>query len=345
MRLSRSSPPVKTAVGLIAAIVITAFGAAPTAGAGESGSTSTIVGRGDVLTTIFRNLGSGNTKKVAQSRRRVTKTKATKKKSAGTNTAAKPAAPACRDLRLTDGELEWLVAALGNHARTPFLDRLSEVLATHLLTTTPDAAPLSEVEIMVRQCGVDLVDAWAVQRLDAGDLESRLARSMLTRLPEPVLAQSPPPGSAVPVNEPVFISIPSQHWHRVDALLTVSGITAEVRAEPFGLRTYTGEPTAVFELCTGPGKPFDPTLGLSARRQATRPESCTMRYRQSSKASASSESWVGSVSVLWRVEWRVGTGDWRSLGTVPRTRVLERSVVELSTSITRIVDPSRAATR
>lgn len=342
MRLSRSSRCARTAAVLAAATLITVFGVAPAAGAGESGSSSTIVGRGDVLTTIFRNLGSRNAKKVPTKK---AAPKTTTKKSAGTKAVATPAASTCRDLRLTDAELEWLVAALGNHARTPFLDKLSEVLATHLLTTTPDATPLSDVEIMVRQCGVDLVDAWAVPRADAGDLESRLARSMLTRLPEPVLTQSPPPGAPVPVNEPVFISIPAQHWQRIDAVLTVSGITAEVRAEPFGLRTYTGEPTAVFELCQGPGKPFEPALGFSARRQATRAESCVMRYRQSSKTSASSEAWVGSVSVLWRVEWRVGTGAWRSLGTVPRTRVFERSVVELSTSITRIVGPSHATTR
>ena len=46
-------------------------------------------------------------------------------------------------------------------------------------------------------------------------------------------------------------------------------------------------------------------------------------------------TWIGTVTVLWSAEWRVAPGPWRSLGIIPRTRIVERRVGELATSLER----------
>lgn len=332
-------------VTLAVALVLMAV-PGPAASAEQGGSTSRVVGRGDILTTIFGRLKPRPVKAVTVPRRRSSAAVARPKPAPPARSTPPTTAPApCRDLRLSDGELEWLVAAIGHHEPTPFLQKLSDVLTNSLLPGTPDAAPLDDVEIVVRQCGTELVDAWAVPRATPASIEERLTRTMLTRLPEPVVSQTPPLGAAVPVNEPVFLAIAPEHWHEVRAVLTVAGISAEVRAEPFALRSYSGEPATPFATCPGRGRIFDAGNGLSGRRQAALPDACVIRYRLASTRTDPGAKWIGSVSVLWRAEWRTNGGSWRSLGVIPRTRIFERETVELATAITRTSAPTRAGTR
>ncbi|MFM7063129.1 MAG: hypothetical protein ACKO04_06525, partial [Actinomycetes bacterium] len=44
-------------------------------------------------------------------------------------------------------------------------------------------------------------------------------------------------------------------------------------------------------------------------------------------------AWLGTVTVLWSARWRVAGAPWRSLGLVPRTRVLQRQVRQATTAI------------
>jgi hypothetical protein len=38
--------------------------------------------------------------------------------------------------------------------------------------------------------------------------------------------------------------------------------------------------------------------------------------------------------VVWSAEWRVAPGPWRSLGLIPRTRLIQRDVTEVTTALT-----------
>jgi hypothetical protein len=143
----------------------------------------------------------------------------------------------------------------------------------------------------------------------------------------------------------VFVSIDDAGWAPVQGSLSFNGITAEVVAEPVGLRVVSGDPAASTATCPGPGRPYAPG-GAPVATQARHPEVCTVTYRSTTSTPATSgpaaptpaaaarpDRWLGTVTVLWAARWRVGQGPWAELGTIPRTRLIARTVRELTTSV------------
>jgi hypothetical protein len=205
---------------------------------------------------------------------------------------------------------------------------------------------LPDGDLQARVCDGRIVDYRFVPYDAPRDTLQVLSRRMITRLPPPDPVVSPPPDAVVPVGQPVFYSARESDWQPVDGTLTVDGVTAEVRATPVSLRIIPGDPFAPSVSCQGPGRAFDPDLAASPRRQADRPDTCAVAYTTATDGRSSTRSpraaardfarpatWFGTVTVLWDAEWRVDGGPWTSLGRIPRTRLIERSVREVATSI------------
>lgn len=303
-------------VASVLAVLLTPLGAAgialldppPAAAAGdESGASSRVVGRGDILTSIIGWTG----------RRRG---------SSGRGGST----PVCRWRTLRDAQIEWLAAVSAQSAALggphPVLDSVRE----HL-----EAEDLPDGDLQVQTCGTEVSAVRFVPRLEpAGTLEL-LARRMITRLPVPDPVFSPPAGVRVPLHQPVFASIRPADWQEVHNTLQADGITAQVRAVPVGMRVISGDPGGAMFPCTGPARPFDPASTMTVRAQAALPESCAFAYRHLPPHAGDGRpgAWVGTVTVLWRAEWRADDGPWAPLGTIPRTRLFDRAPREVLTSI------------
>lgn len=290
----------------------------PAAASGDSGASSRVVGRGEILTSIL--LGGSRARGARSS----------------------GVAPRCRWSTLSDADLEWLVefsllaVRLGGSA--PLFDRLEPLLGE----------PLPDGDYQIRICGGEVVDGRFVERSSPRPENEQLLRQMITRLPVPEPSLSPPPGATVPVGQPVFVSLPPTQWRTIEATLVAGTRVAEVRAEPVAMRVISGDPATMPVTCSGPGRAFEPNGADSAHRQARHPDACTITYRTSNqpvrpgRATATwvlgdterrPPAWIGAVTVVWSAQWRVDDGPWRSLGSIQRTRLIDRSVRELTTSI------------
>ncbi|MGB6057892.1 MAG: hypothetical protein WBF71_06470 [Microthrixaceae bacterium] len=337
---------VLTAVATLLAVLAGPGFVGPVAAEGGGSSSSSIVGRGDILTTITSILPRRN-RPTGQSPN-----------------------PRCRTVVLNDAEIEFLIALVALHPDAESSKEVAQLLRDYLITqedpppaapdeTEPDetapneaspegdpAAPPApppapppppiEYELRLQICDGVATDIWVSPRPGGTDALTTLGRRMITRLPEPRPVQSPPTGVAVPVNQPVFISIPSALWTPIDATLRSGGLVAEVRAEPVSLRIYSGDGSAEIRECPGRGVRFDPFSPLSPARQSRNPLACTITYRAptpGADAESGPRSFIGAVTVIWSAEWRAGAGPWRSLGLIPRTRVFERDVREVRTAI------------
>ena len=305
----------KRALALLVAVLLSAplpgvalvVLAAPPAAAGEeSGASSRVVGRGDILTSIIG----------WQSRRR--------------SRSRRASTPVCRWLTLRDAQVEWLVAISAQSASLggphPVLDSVRDHLGGEDL---PDG------DLQVQTCGGEVTAFRFVPLAAAAGTVELLARRMITRLPVPDPVFSPPSGTEVPLHHSVFASILPSAWRPVHNTLRADGVTAEVRATPVGMRVISGDPDGPMFPCQGPARPFDPASRLSVRAQAALPEACTFTYRTLPPTTAGGGigAWVGTVTVLWRAEWRTGDGPWSPLGTIPRTRLFDRTPREVLTSI------------
>jgi hypothetical protein len=144
----------------------------------------------------------------------------------------------------------------------------------------------------------------------------------------------------------VFFSIDPAQWQAVEGTLTVDGTTAEVRAEPVGLRVIPGDPASPTVRCDGPGRAFRPGRAATPATQSRHPEACVVTYRTASAGNRSPRSerpgdpmerrpdtWLGTMTVVWEARWRVDGGPWIDLGRVPRTRLITRTAREVTTSI------------
>ena len=300
---------------LVAAVALVAVGAsalavveAPPAAAGEeSGASSRVVGRGDILTSIIGWTG----------RRR-------------SGTGGGGSTPVCRWRTLRDAQIEWLAAVSAQSAALggphPVLDSVREHLA---------AEDLPDGDLQVQTCGTEVRAVRFVPRREPAGIVELLARRMITRLPVPDPVFSPPPGAEVPLHQPVFTSIRPTAWREVHNTLEADGVTAEVRATPVAMRVISGDPDGAMFPCAGPARAFDPTSALSVRAQAALPDACTFAYRHLPPGTSDGRkgAWIGTVTVLWRAEWRTGAGPWAALGTIPRTRLFDRTPREVLTSI------------
>ncbi len=307
-------PPRRALARAAVAALITALAATtwpPAAGAAtDGGARSRVVGRGDIVTSI---LGWSRPSRVP----------------------GRPApAPRCSWRTLNDAQLEWLVSisaqSVGLGLGTPLLDPLTDVL---------DRPELPDGDLQGYVCGTETFELRFVERATPRSTQEVLLRQMITRLPVPDPVLSPPPGSPVPVGQPVFVSIDGAGWAPVQGSLSWNGITAEVMAEPIGLRVLTGDPASPSAICSGPGRRFVPGAG-SVPAQAQHRDACTVVYRTATLGSAGTSSagarpdrWLGTVTVLWAARWRVGQGPWADLGTIPRTRLIARTARELTTSV------------
>lgn len=290
--------------------VLAGPGAPLASASGDGGASSRVVGRGDIVTTIVGwRLGA-----------RVP--------------ARRGAAPRCRWVTMQDAQIEWLAAASSRRVLAEGIHPVLDSVRAHL-----ERGDLPDGDLQVRVCRGIAVDLRFVPSSAGPGAEGtvqRLHRRMITRLPVPEPVWSPPPDVAVPLGQPVFLSIPPQRWQPVEASLTVDGVTATVRARPVRVRAMSGDPTGRPVVCDGPGTPFDPGARRSVRSQASAPGACVLRYRTASlppSAGAPSEPWIGTVTVLWEAEWREDGGEWISLGTIPRTRLFDRRAREVLTTI------------
>ncbi len=300
---------------LVATLLVAALGASalvavdvPVAAAGEeSGASSRVVGRGDILTSII-----GWT-----ARRRG-------------GTGGGGSAPVCRWRTLRDAQIEWLAAVSAQSAALggphPVLDSVREHLA---------ADDLPDGDLQVQTCGAEVRAVRFVPRPEPAGTVELLARRMITRLPVPDPVFSPPAGVRVPLHQPVFASIRPSEWQEVHNTLQADGVTAEVRAVPVAMRVISGDPDGRMFPCAGPARPFDPTSSTSVREQAASPDACSFAYRHLPPEGVDGRpgAWIGTVTVLWRAEWRTGDGPWAPLGTIPRTRLFDRTPREVRTSI------------
>jgi len=299
----------------VAAEVCSVLTAAPVAAEQSGGATSRVVGRGDIVTTLLgwhrpTRGGSGD-------------------------------AAACRWITFDDAQTEFLVAMAAAESVRPELGPLID-----LLGAIEDPDTLAHADVQGWYCNGTTQAFQLVPRAASADVATNLARRMITRLPPPQIVLSPPEASAVPVSQPVFISVPAHAWRPITAELTDGAIVAEVRATPVGLRAFPGVPDAEVVTCEGPGRPFDPDSPSPVEAQARAPGACIVRHGAATHGAGGRQlpgrpsSWIGTVTVLWSAEWRVAPGPWRSLGTIPRTRLVERVVAELSTSIEVAAPPS-----
>lgn len=292
----------------------------PAAGADRGGGArSAVVGRGDIVTSILGwRRGSGQQR--------------------GPGTA-----PRCWWRTFGDAELEWFVAVAAYLAGTEDAVPLPEEFRAFL-----GSGVLPDRDVQARICDGRIVEVRFAADGRPRDATQVLGRRMITHLPVPEPVTSPPSGTTVPVGVPVFFSIEPDDWTEVGGSITVDGITAEVRAHPTAVRIIAGDPAASTTTCEGPGTPFDPDDPASPRQQADRSDACTVTYSTASAGRSSTrsprpgalatrrpETWIGTVTVLWQAEWRTGDGPWTSLGLVPRTRLIERSVGEVPTVLER----------
>ena len=298
----------------IATLVALLIPPADVGAADEPGVRSRVVGRGDIVTSI---LGWSRTTRRS-----------------GSSTA--PAA--CSWRTLNDAQLEWLVSvgaeAVGLGFDTPLLDPLRP----HL-----DGQPLPDGDLQGYVCGVDTSELRFVPATTPRDLYRRIHRRMITHLPAPDPRTSPPAATAVPVGQPVFFWLDPQRWAPIEATLQDGAVVAHVRARPVSMRVFTGDPATRTVVCDGPGRPFVASSEHSARAQARHPDACVATYATASAGRTSPRStrrgdrrpdlWLGTVTVVWQAEWRVGDGPWMDLGSIPRTRLITRAAREVSTSI------------
>lgn len=300
-------------VAATAVVVCLLADVAPAGAAADGGASSRVVGRGDIVTSIL-----------GWKRRRPA--------------AATSSAPACEWRTLTDAQLEWLTAVAARATelgyRSPLLDPVDALASSGSL---PDG------DLQAYVCGVDTYELRFSASTGPKSLQEHLVRRMITRLPAPDPTLSPPDGTSIPVGQPVFISIHADGWRPIDAALTHEGVTAQVHAEPVGIRVISGDPSVSSLTCTGPGRAFDPFDQRSVAAQARTPDACTLAYRTATagrKVDGSDdprverpEAWLGTITIVWSARWRVGDGAWIDLGVIPRTRLIARSVRELSTTI------------
>lgn len=301
------------------AVVVAVGPTRPVGALGDGGASSRVVGRGNIVTSILGWTGPSRARPVG-------------------------AAPACAWRTLTDAQLEWLVSvaaqasALGLSA--PMLDPLRRLA---------DAEVLPDGDLQGYVCGLQTHELRFVPSPAQPDPTQVLLRRMITRLPAPEPRISPPPAAAVPVGQPVFVSIEPGDWSAIEASLTYAGTTAEVRAVPVQLRVITGDPKGTTVTCDGPGRAFRPGTGSSPLRQARAPGACTTTYRSPSAGPAPSGPdgtsgpseaqrppvWLGTVTVVWQAQWRTDGGAWNDLGRIPRTRLIAREVREVATTLER----------
>lgn len=301
---------IPTAVAMLLAVLTGPGFVGQVAAEGGGSSSSSIVGRGDILTTITSMLPRRN-RPTGQSPN-----------------------PRCRTVVLNDAEIEFLIALVALHPDAEGSKEFAQLLRDYLITQ--EGPPPTEYDIRLQICDGVATDIWVTPRPGGPDALTTIGRRMITRLPQPRPVQSPPTGAAVPVNQPVFVSIPATLWTPVEATLQSGGIVAEVRAEPVSLRIYSGDGSAEIRECPGRGVAFDPFSPLSPARQARNPFACTITYKgptPGADAEGGPRGFIGAVTVIWSAEWRASAGPWRSLGLIPRTRVFERDVREVRTAI------------
>jgi hypothetical protein len=305
----------KRAVTLLVAAVLSCLVATPAGATGDAGASTRVVGRGDIVTSILGWNG---------------------RRASGGGSSP----PKCAWHTLSDAQLEWLIAVAARGVALGYRSSLLEPLDA--LLASGDTIP--EGNLLAYVCGADTYELRFAPADGPRSLEEQLVRRMITRLPSPEPDLSPPDGTVVPVGQPVFVSIRPEDWRPIDTTLSSDGLTAEVHAEPVGLRVISGDPSVPPVLCPGPGRAFDPDEERSPAAQARSAAACAVTYRtvtrdlpvdhgRASTAAPRPDAWLGTITVVWSARWRVDGGAWIDLGDIPRTRLVAREVRELSTTI------------
>ena len=280
----------------------------PAAADGQGSAQSHLVGRGDIVTSVLLQLGGP-------------------RRPSGSSTA-----PRCFWRTLNDAQLEFLIAAVASRRAEPVAQRLLDIISPYQISDG-----VTDATLQAQICDSIVVDFRTTDRLEPLDTPSLIGRQMITRLPEPDPVLSPPAGVRIPLREPVFVSVRGDDWRPILTMLSVGAVTAEVRATPVSLRVFSGEPTASLRSCAGSGVAFDPGDRRSVASQARDRAACTLRYSSLTAPADTAATallpvhWLGTVTVIWSAEWRTNGGPWRSLGLIPRTRLIERATREVTT--------------
>ena len=279
----------------------------PAGAASGGGARSTVTASGDIVTTVLFG---------------TTTTRTTRRKVPVPTPRRR-----CTWSAVTDGTLEWLVAvgASANGRSTPagaLVDQLQALGTDALLART----------VQAERCNGVPTGRFRIVPTVA-TTSTAITRTMITRLPPPEPTQTPPANAPVLIGEPVFTWFTPPHWQPVRASLRVGTVAAEVEAVPAGFRVVPGDPGGPVVACAGPGVPYDPADPRSPLAQAAAPGRCGTVFTAATDLPGRPAAWLGTVTVLWSARWRVVGGPWRSLGLIPRTRVLQRQVRQATTAI------------
>ena len=293
-------------VALTVALMV-ATGPGPAAATSGGGARSTVTASGDIVTTVLFG---------------TTTTRTTRRKVPVPTPRRR-----CTWSAVTDGTLEWIIAVgtSANGRPTPagtLVDQLQALGADALLTRT----------VQAERCNGGPTGRFRIVPTVV-TTSTALTRTMVTRLPPPEPTQSPPASAPVLIGEPVFTWFTAPRWQPVRAALRVGAVAAEVEAVPVGFRVVPGDPDGPVVSCTGPGIPYDPADARSPLAQSRVWGRCATVFTAATDRPGRPAAWLGTVTVLWSARWRVVGGGWRTLGLIPRTRVLQRQVRQATTAI------------
>lgn len=183
-----------------------------------------------------------------------------------------------------------------------------------------------------RRCtdGRDPYDFRWVVPVTAENLASLARGRLVGVLPQPVVASSPPLGTASIVGVPVFVEV--ANWTGVvSESECAGGLCVNVTATPT-LAFSPGEEGSSAIRCAGAGSQYRPG-GPSLEEQASAPGACAFAYRLRTGLAGRPEAWPGLVSVTWSLSWTASSGTSGTLPAVTLSAAVQRSVEEVQTVV------------
>lgn len=239
----------------------------------------------------------------------------------------------CRWHTLSDVELAFVV-----HVATS-VPELQDAALFRALQPWLEGGLAPGLELQVMFCGGEArPDQVRVRPVEVGATEVATAarRQLVTRLPPPALAMSPPLPRPVLVNHPVFAWVDPLQWATpVTGTISAEGRTVEVEAVATALELVSGEADTGGQVrrCEEPGIPWQPAGELSVEAQAAEPGACVLRYSRRTGVEGRRASWIGYARLDWRGRYRVDGGPWLPLGPLSSLRIFTRSVHDAPTAI------------
>jgi hypothetical protein len=146
------------------------------------------------------------------------------------------------------------------------------------------------------------------------------------RVPEPVVATSPPLGVDAVVDVPVFVTVTNWEDEIVETRPLLDD-TVTVTATP-ELVIHPAEQGVESVACHGAGRPYDPT-GDDLWAQAAAPGACTYAYQHRTGVDRRPDLWPSTVVVRWSIAWSSTSGETGVFPAVEQTVSVSRGVTEV----------------